>query len=80
MFMPTDHIVALLVAERDRLDRAIETLQGPFKRRGRPPKNPLVAVEIASAPVKKRVISAASRRKMAAAQRKRWKAIKAAAQ
>ena len=38
--MPTDQIVALLIAERDRLNRAIEVLQGPIKRRGRPPKNP----------------------------------------
>ena len=38
--MPTEEIVALLVAERDRLSRAIEALQGPQKRRGRPPKNP----------------------------------------
>jgi len=34
--MATDHIVALLVAERERLNRAIEALQGPTKRRGRP--------------------------------------------
>jgi hypothetical protein len=38
--MPTDQIVALLVAERDRLTKAIEALQGTVKRRGRPPKNP----------------------------------------
>jgi hypothetical protein len=37
--MPTDHIVALLVAERDKLNAAIEALQGAVKRRGRPPKN-----------------------------------------
>jgi hypothetical protein len=41
--MPTDHIIALLIAERDKLNRAIEALQGPIKRRGRPPKNPLIA-------------------------------------
>lgn len=35
--MPTEHILALLIAERDKLDRAIEALQGPTKRRGRPP-------------------------------------------
>ena len=50
--MPTDQIVALLVAERDRLNKAIEALQGPARRRGRPPKNP---VAIASpVPEKKR--------------------------
>jgi hypothetical protein len=53
--MPTEHIVALLVAERDKINRAIEALQGP-KRRGRPPKNPLaIAAALATpAPLKKR--------------------------
>jgi hypothetical protein len=32
-----DHIVQLLVQERDKLNRAIEALQGSAKRRGRPP-------------------------------------------
>jgi hypothetical protein len=65
--MPTDQIIALLILERDKLNRAIELLQGPTKRRGRPPKNPLTAaVPVASpAPAKKR------RRKFTAAQRKR---------
>jgi hypothetical protein len=40
--MPTEHILALLIAERDKLNRAIELLQ-PAKRMGRPPKNPLEA-------------------------------------
>ena len=55
----TDQILALLIAERDKLNRAIEALQGPSttKRRGRPPKNPLVAslgstTEVAASPVK----------------------------
>ena len=39
--MPTEHIVALLIAERDKLTRAIEALQGPTRRRGRPPKSTL---------------------------------------
>ncbi len=38
--MPTDHIIALLIAERDKLNAAIEALQGSVKRRGRPAKNP----------------------------------------
>jgi hypothetical protein len=39
-FMPTDHILALLIAERDKLNRAIEALGGAgTKRRGRPRKN-----------------------------------------
>ncbi len=33
--MPTDHILALLIAERDKLDRAIEALSSLTKRRGR---------------------------------------------
>jgi hypothetical protein len=37
----TEQILSLLIAERDRLSRAIEALQGPTKRRGRPPKSPL---------------------------------------
>jgi hypothetical protein len=31
--MPTEHIIALLVAERDKLNRAIDALQGPIRRR-----------------------------------------------
>jgi hypothetical protein len=42
--MPTEHILALLIQERERLNRAIDALQGPVKRRGRPPKNPLIGV------------------------------------
>jgi len=38
--MPTEHILALLIEERDKLNRAIELLQGR-KRRGRPPKKPV---------------------------------------
>lgn len=39
--MNTEHILALLISERDKLNRAIEALGTPVKRRGRPPKNPL---------------------------------------
>jgi hypothetical protein len=48
--MSTEHILALLIAERDKLNRAIEALGTPVKRRGRPPKNPLAAA--VTAPVK----------------------------
>jgi hypothetical protein len=47
--MPTDHVVTLLIAERDKLTRAIEVLQGA-RRRGRPPKNPLAAMASSAAP------------------------------
>ncbi len=59
--MPTEHIVALLIAERDRLNRAIEVLQGPVKQRGRPPKNPLIA-NAAPASLKRKRRTAAQRK------------------
>jgi hypothetical protein len=75
--MPTEPILSLLIQERDRLSRAIEALQGPAKRRGRPPKNLASAVAVA-APKKRKGFSAATRKKMALAQKKRWAALKAA--
>ena len=75
--MPTDHIVALLAAERDKLNRAIEALGGAAKRPGSPPKKP-VTIETSAAAPKKRHVSAAARRRMAEGQRKRWAAIKGA--
>ena len=71
ILMPTDHIVALLIAERDKVNRAIEALQGPTK------KPAAMATEPTAAAPKKRHVSAAARRKMAAGQKKRWAAIKA---
>jgi hypothetical protein len=82
--MPTDHIVTLLIAERDRLSRAIEVLQGPIKRRGRSAKNPLTAVT-ANATVaepgpvrKKRTFTIAQRKEQAARMKKYWAAKKKA--
>ncbi len=87
--MQTEQIVSLLVAERDRLSRAIEALQGPTKRRGRPPKNPTfdynhpsvpdwVKPPSAKAPAhRKRTMSAEVRARMAAGQKRRWAAIRA---
>jgi len=73
--MPTDHIVALLIAERDKLNRAIEALQGT-----KTPATPAAEAPAAEArtPKKKRQISAAARRNMALGQKKRYAAIKAA--
>jgi hypothetical protein len=62
--MSTEHILALLIAERDKLNRAIEALGVPVKRRGRPPKNPLAAA--VTAPVK----TASKRRGLSPAKRK----------
>jgi hypothetical protein len=91
----TDHIVQLLVQERDKLNRAIEALQGSVKRRGRPPgsrrnsaaastvNNALEVPEwvkpaVAKASAKgKRKMSAAGRKAIGDAARKRWAAIKA---
>jgi hypothetical protein len=73
--MPTEHIVALLVAERDRINRAIEALQGT-KRRGRPPKNPLAALAALPAPAspKKRRggMSAAARKAQSERMKAQW--------
>jgi hypothetical protein len=79
--MPTDQILALMIAERDKLTRAIEALQGPTKRRGRPPKNPLAAMTSAVAPAparKKRTFSAAQRKQQAARMKAYWAAKKKA--
>jgi hypothetical protein len=63
--MPTEHIVALLVAEREKINQAIEALQGS-KRRGRPPKNSLAAAAVPltlASPKKRRGGMTASARK-----------------
>lgn len=84
--MPIEHILALLIAERDRLSRAIDALQGPTKRRGRPPgsgKQATVGPPRVAAPARrKRILSAAGRKAIVAALKKRWalnRASKAAA-
>jgi hypothetical protein len=60
--MPIEQIVSMLVAERDRLNRAIEALQGGSKRSGGPAKN---STSVAPGP------AAGRRRKpMSAAQKK----------
>jgi len=77
--MSTDHIVALLVAERDKLNRAIEVLQGE-KRRGRPPKNQReFGGSVSSGAPKKRTFTAAQRKKQAARMKAYWAAKKKAA-
>ena len=72
--MGTEHIVALLISERDKLNRAIEALGTPVQRRGRPPKNPLAAAVTGTAatpaPKKRGGLSTAKRK----AQSERMKA------
>jgi len=86
--MQIEQIVALLVAERNRLDAAIHALQGWVKRRRRPPGSGKRQVGAAMVPgvqprrtaarvARKRTLSAAARKAMAAAAKKRWAAIKA---
>ena len=90
--MPTEDILALLVAERDKLTRALEALGGnATKRRGRPPGSrnmstfstgesaePRTPVASTTAPApRKRTLSVAGRKAIADAARKRWAAIKA---
>lgn len=81
--MQIEQIVALLVAERDRLSRAIEALQGPTKRRGRSSKlrRPFISRVAASAEKpssgSKRKLSAAGRKAIADAAKRRWAAIRA---
>ena len=79
-------MLAELRSEREQLDEAILTLQrlaaGQGKRRGRPPKwmsATKPADETPVEPEKKRTMSAAGRKKVAAAQKKRWAAKKAEA-
>src|ERR1700723_3513100 len=82
--MPTEYILALLIAERDKLNSAIEALQGPTKRRGRPPKNSLAAALTAPEPVqpakkKHRKFTAAQRKQQAERMKAYWAAKKKAA-
>jgi hypothetical protein len=76
--MPTEQIVALLVAERDRLNKAIEALQGPVRRRGRPPTNP-VAIATAATVMPRRArkgMSKAARKAQSDRMKKYWAARK----
>ena len=82
--MPTEHIVALLIQERDRLNRAIEVLQGPTKGRGRPPRNPISLVTAVSSHAngesapKKRIFTAEQRKAQAKRMKAYWAAKKKA--
>jgi len=84
--MPTDHIIQLLVAERDRINAAIAALGGGTvpKKRGRPAKNPLADapdwVQPKTKPArKKRTFSAKQRAEQATRMKKYWAAKKKAA-
>jgi hypothetical protein len=73
--MPTEQIVALLLAERDKLNRAIAALAGSAKRRGRPLKKPqatAAAAAPAAPPAKRRKRRSAAQRKAQAARMKAY--------
>ncbi len=75
--MPTDYILDLLIAERDKLSAAIAALQGPAR-------NPVAAAvpapAAASAPAKRgRGFTPAQRKKQAERMKAYWAAKKAAA-
>jgi hypothetical protein len=80
--MPTEQLLQLLIDERDRLNVAIEALQGTTKRRGRPPKNPLAVPVTAATPEptkrKTRRFSASQRKKQAERMKAYWAAKKKA--
>ena len=71
--MPTEHIISLLIAERDRLNRAIEALQGS-KRRGRPPKNQSQTGAVAVVAPKRKRRTAAQRKAQAERMKAYWAA------
>jgi hypothetical protein len=87
--MAADHILALLLIERDKLTRAIEALHGPATTEkspspGRKAVTPSVEQDSKpassvgpTAPVKRK-LSAAGRLAIIAATKKRWAAVKAA--
>jgi hypothetical protein len=69
LVMPTDEILSLLVQERDRLNRAIEALQGPLKRLGRPPKS---AVAVEAVPAKRKERTPTQRKAQAKRMKEYW--------
>jgi len=86
--MDIHSILTELRSEKERLEEAILTIErlaagSMGKRRGRPPKwmtSLKSATSAPAAPKKRRRFSAATRKRMAEAQRKRWASRKATAQ
>jgi uncharacterized membrane protein len=79
--MPTDQILALLIAERDRLNAAIAALQGGAavtKRRGRPPKNASSEAATEKLARNKRTFTPAQRKAQAKRMKAYWAAKKKA--
>jgi hypothetical protein len=78
--MPTEHIVAMLRAERDKIDRALQALEADLsiKRRGRPRKNvdanvpDWVKGKTAKPKKKGRTYTAKQRKEASARMKARW--------
>jgi hypothetical protein len=83
--MPTEHILQLLVAERDRLQKAIDLLGGTsVKHRGRPRKTDSsmpewVGGKTAAKPRKKRIFTAAQKSQQAKRMKAYWASKRKAA-
>jgi hypothetical protein len=73
----SEQIIQLLIAEKNRLERVIQILQGSSPKVVENAADPLPAPTTAPAP-KRKGFSAATRRKMAEGQKRRWAAINAA--
>jgi hypothetical protein len=72
--VPTEHILSLLISERDKLSRAIEALGAPVKRRGRPPKGTPVRTASVAQPPKRRTFTPAQRNQQAERMKAFWAA------
>src|SRR5579871_5704304 len=73
--MPTAHILSLLIAERDKLTRAIGALQGTPRRDGRPRKSATPTIDAAPTPnhtTQKRRWTAAMKRAAAERSKAMW--------
>lgn len=83
--MNLDAIIVELTQERNRIDQALSALQQSSgndpanrKRRGRPPGSGSKTVPVSSGPRKRRQMSAAARKKISDAAKRRWATRKAA--
>ncbi len=76
--MSTKQILALLIAERDKLDRAIEALREPVERREGRPGNPLIGSTVSTAvpkpTSKKRNLTGTPRKQQSERMRAFWAA------
>ncbi len=81
--MSAEHVLSLLISERDKLNRAIEALEMTVKRRGRPAKQSWTfrtpyrtyhGVDANSTSPKRRTFTAAQRKQQAARTKAFWAA------